>query len=247
MKSAKFIIENLTSYDGNLIFCDDSDVDGKPNPNFVPDIRVLCAVQINSDNYRCLGLSKFLNRLLKKELHTTEVVNPNKKSEWYGVGISERINLLNDVKEFIVDNVEKIYYCQVSKEQYSELRKKAERKGRVDMKMNNGLKRVFVRKLLSITASLNNPTILILDQDENIEVPEFYSEYKAEHLEGGAPIKVDSSMVPGIQIADFAAWSITRYIRKRHKWDTEIKNPFDTVAAELLADMSGKIQHILNA
>lgn len=244
MTEAKDIIENLANLSGSLVFCDDSDIQGQPNADFIADIRVLCAIQIESSNYGRLDLLQLLKQHQKQELHTTEIVNGN--NEWHGVDSSIRLNVLNHVKQLLLSNLEKIYYCHISKGQYNELRREAEKHSSVNAKMKTGLKRVFLRTLFRRLESLKKPVVLVIDQDRAIEEPKFDSQYKQNFLEGGAPIIADSSLIQGLQLADFAAWTITRYVRKRKILVEGTNNQFDMIAAEFLAELQGKIEHLLN-
>jgi len=247
MNEAKNIVSNLASLNGALVFCDDSDVHGKPNPNFVADIRVLCAIKMESSSYGRLDLAQLLNKYKKQELHTSEVVNPTKTSEWYGVDYNIRLDVLMHAKQLVLDNVDKIYYRHVSKEQYKELRREAENRGAVNVNRNAGLKRVFLRTLIGELEHLQQPTALLVDQSNHIDEPRFDFSYQSNILEGRYPIIATSLHVQGIQLADFVAWTITRYVRKRHEWNSGITNEFDKIAAELLADSTGKIEHLLNS
>jgi len=246
MTEAKDIIENLADLSGSLVFCDDSDIHGQPNPDLVADIRVLCAIQMESSNYGRLDLLQWLKQHQKQELHTTEVVNPNKKSEWYGVDYQIRIGVLEHAKQLLVNNVERIYYCHVSKGQYVELRKRAEKNGSVNANIKTGLKRLFLRTLLRRLESLPHSVTLVMDQDKVIQEPKFDSQYERNFLEGGAPIIADSSLIEGLQLADLAAWAITRYARSRRNLIVGKNNQFDMIAAEFLSELPGKVEHLLN-
>jgi hypothetical protein len=145
MTNAKNILHNLTKPGRTLVFCDESDVHGQPNPAFVEDIRVLCAVEIDSTHYRKIDIREQIVGLKKNEFHTTEVVNPNSKSEWYGVGLEERVEILNHVRDLLTKYVTKVYYCYVSKSQYNDLRKEAEKTGKVNANHKGGVKKSFLK------------------------------------------------------------------------------------------------------
>lgn len=245
MIKAKDIIKNLVNLSSSLVFCDDSDIQGQPNVDFVSDIRVLYAIQIESSNYGKLDLLQLLIQHQKKELHTADIVNPSKKSEWYGVDPLIRIGILNHAKQLLLSNVERIYYCYISMGQYNKLRKEAEKHSSVNAKIKTGLKKVFLRSLLKRLESLQKSVTLVLDQDKATGEPIFESQYKQSFLEGGAPITADSSFVQGLQLADFAAWTITRYVRKRKKLGEGKDNQFDMIASEFLAKLPEKIEYLL--
>jgi len=245
MINIKDILSNLGNADSILIFCDDSDIQGQPNPNFVPDLRVLCAIKIDSANYNNLDISKQIARFGVPEFHATEVVNPNSNSTWRSVKYEDRIKIFEHMKLLLTRYAVKVYYCYVSKNQYDDLRKKAEEIGSVRAQHKAGLKRVFLRSLFERLRTLSKPVVLVMDQGKNINEPKIESWEGGEFLEGGGPIVADSSLVQGLQLADFAAYSITRYVRSREKIESGNANQFETIAAETLANLGQRVESLL--
>jgi hypothetical protein len=245
MIDIKDIINNLGEAGRTLIFCDDSDIQGQPDPNFVSDLRVLCAIKIDSANYDKLDISKKLDRLSVKEFHATEVVNPNSNSAWKKVEYEDRLAIFNHMKFLLTRYVMNAYYCYISKSQYNVLRKKAEEIGSVSAQYKTGLKRVFLRTLFERLRILSKPVVLVMDQEKKINKPQIESWEEGEFLEGGGPIVADSSLVHGLQLADFAVYSISRYVRSREKIKNDTANQFDIIAAETLAELGQRVEFLL--
>lgn len=245
MINVKDILNNLLDAGRTLIFCDDSDIQGQPNPNFVPDLRVLCAIKIDSTNYNNLDISKQIAHFGMTEFHATEVVNPNSNSEWRKLTYEERVKIFEHMKFLLTQYAIRVYYCYVSKNQYDELRKKAEEIVSVHAKHKAGLKRVFLRSLFERLRASSKPVVLVMDQEKKIGDPKIELWKGGEFLEGGGPIVADSSSVQGLQLADFAAYSITRYVRSREKIENDNANQFEIIAAETLADLEQRVESLL--
>jgi len=245
MINMKDILNNLDHADRTLIFCDDSDIQGQPNPNFVPDLRVLCAIKVDSANYNKLDISKQISRFDVTEFHATEVVNPNSNSAWRRVKYENRVKIFERMKLLLTQYAVKVYYCYVSKNQYDDLRKKAEEIGSVHAQHKAGLKRVFLRSLFERLRTLSKPVVLVMDQGKKINEPKIESWEGGEFLVGGGPIVADSSFVQGLQFADFAVYSITRYVRSRENIKSGNATQFETIAAETLADLGQRVEFLL--
>lgn len=222
MTIAPKILATLAEKGRFLTFCDDSDIDGKPIQSFVADFRVLCAIKVRSENYTQLATA-FKERLKKLdssvcEFHATEIVNPNRKSLWKQVPIRDRVDAFDFLRELLEENTESLYYCHSSKEQYETLRKEAEKQGKVSVNFKAGLKRVFLRALIKRLAETSIPSIVVMDDDDNKKLPpRVESCPEGKFLVGGGPITADSREVEGLQLADFAAYAITRYVRSKEK------------------------------
>jgi len=242
---AKNILNSLGNAGRTLIFCDDSDIQGQPNPNFLPDLRVLCAINIDSTSYNDLDISKQIARFGMTESHATEVVNPNNSSEWRKVAYEDRVKIFQHIKLLLTSYALKVYYCYVSKGQYDELRKKAQEICSVRAKHKAGLKRVFLRSLFERFRSSSKPVVLVMDQGKKIDEPKIELWKGGEFLEGGGPIVADSSSVQGLQLADFAAYSISRYVRSREKVRAGNATQFETIAAETLAELGQRVESLL--
>ncbi|RWO01022.1 DUF3800 domain-containing protein [Mesorhizobium sp.] len=62
---------------------------------------------------------------------------------------------------------------------------------------------------------------------------------------GGGPITADSALVPGLQLADMAAFSISRYMQKRQAIVEDQGSSFDNIALETIAGFEGRIEYLL--
>lgn len=245
MIDIKDILKDLGKAGRTLIFCDDSDIQGQPNPNFVSDLRVLCAIKVDSANYDKLDISKQIGSLGVKEFHATEVVNPNSDSAWKRVAYEDRVAIFNHMKLLMIMYAINAYYCYVSKNQYDDLRKKAEEIRSVNAKHKAGLKIVFLKTLFERLRILSKPVVFVMDQEKKINEPKIEFWKEGEFLEGGGPIVADSSLVHGLQLADFAVYSISRYVRSREKIKNGNANQFEIIAAETLAELGPRVEFLL--
>lgn len=191
-----------------------------------------------------MDISKQIARLGMTEFHATEVVNPNSNSEWRTPAYEDRVKIFEHMKLLLTEYAVKVYYCYVSKKEYDKLRKKAEEIGRVHAKHKAGLKRVFLRSLFERLRASSKPVVLVMDQGKKISEPKSELWEGGDFLEGGGPIVADSSSVQGLQLADFAAYSITRYVRSREKIESDNATQFETIAAETLADLGRRVESL---
>jgi hypothetical protein len=248
MNAASQIVEGLTAPGSTLVFCDDSDITDSPHENLAPNLRILCALVLSSEDYALIK-ARMENKLKMLgenliEFHATEIVNPKKTSSWFQVSEGKRINALKFLKTLLVQWSRKLFYAFVTKQQYLELRKKAQSEGPVSVAYKQGLKRVFLRCLFERLAYADR-TVVLLDQDRPQEAPTIECWPEGNFLLGGGPISAGSALIPGLQLADMAAFCITRYLRKRPCIVNGNAGPFDTIAAETLAGLGSRVECLL--
>ena len=252
MTIATEVLATLAEKGRFLTFCDDSDIDGNPIQRFVADFRVLCAIKIRSENYAQLATA-FKERLTKLdapvcEFHATEIVNPNTKSLWKKISPTARLDAFNFLRELLEENTESLYYCYCSKEQYKTLRKEAEKQGKVSVNFKAGLKRVFLRSLFGRLAETSIPSIVVMDDDDNKKLPPRVESWpEGKFLVGGGPIVAGSHDIEGLQLADFAVYAITRYLRARENLLSGDATKFDSVVAQAIGDLGERVECLLNS
>lgn len=252
MTIATEVLATLAEKERFLTFCDDSDIDGNPIQGFEKDFRVLCAIKIRSENYAQLATA-FKERLTKRyapacEFHATEIVNPNRKSLWYKVPICVRLDAFDFLRELLEENTESLYYCYCSKEQYKTLKKEAEKKGEVNVNFKAGLKKVFLRSLFGRLAETSIPSIVVMDDDDNKKLPPRVESWpEGKFLVGGGPIVARSHDIEGLQLADFAVYAITRYLRTRENLLSGDATKFDQLAAQAIGDLGERVECLLNS
>jgi hypothetical protein len=250
MNIASKIVQQLTDPGLTLAFCDDSGIDGSPHQDLAPDLRILCAVVMSSENYALIkgqleGKLKMLGENLIK-FHATEIVNPKKTSPWSRLSETARINAWKFLQKILGETTSKLYYAFVVEGEFSKLRKEAEKQGPVNVAWKQGLKRVFLRCLFDRLSATKEKTVVLMHRDKFQASPIIEKCPEGRFLVGGGPISAESALIPGLQLADMAAFSLTRYLRKRPLIAKGSTNPFDTLAAETVAGFTGRIQCLLN-
>jgi hypothetical protein len=190
-------------------------------------------------------MKNMLKKLGQAEFHVTEIVNPKAAATWKRVPIEERRKALRFLGGLLAKSITKLYYAYVSRGQYEQLKRVAEKYGSVSVGHKAGLKKVFLRCLFERLSSAGAKKAVILDQDKALEAPVVESWPEGEFLCGGGPIVADSASVPGLQLADMAAFSIGRYLRKREEIAAGGDNDFDIIVLETIAGLEGRCELIL--
>ncbi len=204
---ATAILARLHEPGRTLLFCDDTDIPRASIENFARDVRVLCAIVMPSDIYSTLvtQMEKRLTELGQTEFHATEIVNPKSTSSWSKVSVADRLGALRLLRDLLSNANIRVLYVHVSKSQFEELRKAAERLGEdVEVGHRAGLKRVFLRSILERLDELGDNPILVLDQSKSLDQAQIEHIAGGEHLFGGGPIVATSEAVAGLQLADMA-------------------------------------------
>jgi hypothetical protein len=109
----------------------------------------------------------------------------------------------------------------------------------------SGLKRVFVRNLLDELRPLGGTTAIVLDPDSPIVSPRMQAFPGADWLYSGGLVEAHSHEVPGLQLADFAAYAIMRFRRTRDDLLAGTGSRFDEITAATLAQLEGRVTHLL--
>jgi hypothetical protein len=242
---ASNVLDSLTQPGRLLAFCDDTDISDSPLSRPAPHLRILCAVVMTSERYAVASpkLKNKLKSLGQAEFHATEIVNPKASSQWKQVPIEERLKALQFLGARLVRSTTKLYYAHVSRGQYEQLREAAEKFGSVNMGYKAGLKRVFLSCLFDRLGPDGAKAIVILDQDKALVTPVVGSCDGGEFLCGGGPIAADSTSILGLQLADMAAFSIGRYLRKRALGSNKA---FDITAIRTIAGLAGRCENLLS-
>ena len=224
-----------------LVFCDDTDLDGKPVAALEPDIRILVAVELTSDAYdgAATEIADHLASLGMAEFHATEVANPKTKSPWKTVDKSKRIEALRWLAGLFGSLEARVAYTRIPKGQFNELKGQAQKLGAVGVDFKSGLKRVFLRCLFEELKQAVEPSLIVLDQDQSTAEPKAQHWPEGEFLVGGGPFVAQSHDVAGLQLADLAAWSIGRHLRHGKRFHEGGATPFDEVAMEVVAGFDG--------
>lgn len=238
---AKAVLEALPEPGRTLVFCDDTDISGQPVPWLQPDLRILVAVEMSSEDYAAAAakLEARLASLGMPEFHAAEIANPKGKSPWKGVSPDERAAALHFLAGALNGAGAHVHEAHVPKAQFAALKAEAQLVGKVGVGFKMGLKRVFLRCLSDHLAVGANGTIVVMDQDKPLAEPVVENWPEAAFLIGGGPVAARSLDVPGLQLADMAAWSINRYMCRKLKVAAGNANEFDQAALEVVGNLDG--------
>jgi hypothetical protein len=168
---ASNVLDSLTQPGRLLAFCDDTDI--SHSPRAAPHLRILCAVVMTSERYAVASpkLKNKLKSLGQAEFHATRSVNPNASSQWKRVPIEERLKALQFLGARLVRSTTKLYYAHVSRGQYEQLRKAAEKFQSVNKGHKAALTMVFLSCLFDRLRPYGGKAVVILDQDKPLVTP----------------------------------------------------------------------------
>lgn len=238
---AKALLEALTEPGRTLVFCDDTDISGQPVPWLQPDLRILVAVEMSSEAYAVAAaeIEAELSSLGMPEFHAAEIANPKGKSPWKEVPSEERASALHSLAEVLNEAGAHVHEAHVPMAQFAALKAEAQLVGKVGVGFKQGLKRVFLRCLFDHLALGQSGTIVVMDQDKPLSEPIVEDWSEAAFLVGGGPVAARSVDVPGLQLADMAAWSINRYMCRRPHLVAGSATELDKAALEVVGNLSG--------
>ena len=214
---AEALLQALAEPGRTLVFCDDTDISGQPVPWLQPDLRILVAVEMSSRAYAVAAaeLEAKVASLGMPEFHAAEIANPKGKSPWKGVPQAERATSLHFLAGVLNGAGAHVHEAHVPKAQFAALKAEAQLVGKVGVGFKQGLKRAFLRCLSDHLTLGANGTIVVMDQDKPLAEPVVEAWPEAAFLIGGGPVAARSVDVPGLQLADMAAWSINRYMCRK--------------------------------
>ncbi|NKK74315.1 DUF3800 domain-containing protein [Rhizobium leguminosarum bv. viciae] len=229
-----------------LVFCDDTDIAQQPVETLQPDLRILVAVQLTSNDYGPLSrrIQSWLKANGAAEFHATDIVSG--KGAWSTKSVAERRAALEFIASSFAELLVRVDALWLPKGSYAAYREEAEKLGKVSVGFKSGLRRVFLRCLMERLSREALPAVLVVDQDKtqsNAFVDNSWPE--GAFLVGGGPVTAPSHLVPGLQVADMMAWAVNRYLTKRQLFDSGKQSGFDQVALELVASIPGKLTNVL--
>jgi len=233
--SGMSLTDHFTVTGRTLVFCDDTDIAGQPVAKLRPDLRILVAVQVASENYVALdaAMTAALDQYGVAEFHATDIATGNRA--WKGRSEEERAAALAFVAEQLLIHTGRVGAVWLPKGQYPQIRKDAEKIGKVGVGFKHGLRRVLVRSVVERLATGTRPAMLWLDQDSPLAGPKVEHWPEATFLVGGGPVVAPSHMVRGLQLADLAIWSVQRFQIMRSGFDDGTATVIDKVARDVVA------------
>lgn len=133
----------------------------------------------------------------------------------------------------------RVHEAHVPKAQFAALKAQAQLVGKVGVGFKQGLKRVFLRCLFDHLGPAKERAIVVMDQDKPLAEPVIESWPEASFLVGGGPVAARSVEVPGLQLADMAAWSLNRYLCRRPSFVAGTATEIDRAALEVVGRLDG--------
>ena len=238
------LAEQLLVPGRTLVFCDDTDLPGQPLATLQPDLRILVAVQMPSDDYAELSTSiaAALERHEVDKFHATDIATGNRS--WLGRAEVERVEAMSFLADQLGAHAARIGAVWLPKGQFSEIKKGAEQLGKVGVGFKHGLRRVLVRSVVSRLAYGSKPAMLWLDQDRPVAAPQVEHWPEATFLVGGGPVVSPSHLTHGLQLADLAAWSVQRFMVKRAGFDDGTATPIDDLAMRVVASFPNGLEDL---
>lgn len=239
------IISGIEQPGLSLAFCDESENHDRPEEGSASNLMIYVAVIISSANYyECKNkIISFLSSMDSnlKEFHATEIVNPKKGTKWHSIELKKRIEAFEFMSETVIQYSQKIYYCFLSKEQYQDIRFKSEKK--IDMNYKQAIKLFFIKQLIDrMKSSERENQAIIIDSDKQEEGHIIRSGDVTDHLYEKGIIFSHSHIFPGLQLADHAAFIISRYRLKRSELLAGRGKVFEQNAALTLSRLYGKVE-----
>ena len=230
-----------------LIFCDDTSLQGQVAAHMEPDIELMCAVCLQSDDYPAVALTiaQRLSLLGVGEFHANEVVNPNKKSAWFKVSFTDRIDTFKLMSQLLRDHVDQAGYLFIALSDFEQMKVVAGGPVALGIGQKSGLRKVALVSAAEQFAAGPIPSVLVVDQAKPSNKPQRVEPLG--DLVGGGAIVADPARIIGLQLADMAAYCIGRYVRRRAALQSGEGSPFDQVALETVADFQGRLKFLLQA
>lgn len=227
-----------------LAFCDETDLTSAATSTMVADIHAWVALILPSDAYpevEGLVLAYQAENALP-ELHGTEMVNPKSGTPWKAVPDDVRLDAYRFACKLIAAHAIDLRYSYISKGQYAELTAGAP-KGAVPASHKAAVKTVFRKSIVSHLAR-HAPALVVFDKHKNNPGPTLEPLPGCNHLVGGGIVRAASHDVPGVQLADVAAYAVGRYLRRRDAIIDATVNAVDAINMAMLEGLSGRFHYL---
>lgn len=238
----------LTESGRKLLFVDDGGTPGKPLKELVKDFVLMCGIVIDSESYSdiTMRISDHLrhSKIPLDELHATEIVNPSTSSQWYAADYGYRLQSIELLGSILIEYAGVIPYIYIGKEQYKEIKKNTGTR----KKHKKGVKEVFYYAALTSDWLGNDKCAVFYDLEENLEGRMRLINLGRQNLLGGGIFEASSNQVHGLQVADFAAYTLNRifHIRDRVKEKGKKINSFDAALLEIYEKTESRYQNMLD-
>jgi len=244
------LVADLAAPGRILAFCDETDLTLEATTTMVADIHCHVAVVIPSDDYGALAasLSAALAGFGVAEFHATDIVNNGKRSVWRERAKADRLAALQMICDALCVSGAHLYYVHIAKSQYDGFAA-ALPPGSLDPDHKVGVKTRF-RELIADLLDTPTAAIVVADKEKNTQGVGRAAFDGSGHLLGGGILLAHSHDVPGLQLADIAAYVVGRYLRRRDRMvavsDEADLDDFDRVVAETVGRLHGRFHSLLS-
>jgi len=228
-----------------LAFCDETDLTKEATSTMVAEIHAWVALLIPSARYAAVSAAvlDYQQAHGLPELHGNEIVTPGKASAWRPVTIEKRLDAYRFACDLIASEAADVRYVHMSEAQYADL-VAAHPEEELPAKHKTAVKAVF-KSCIAEQLADHAPAILVFDKDKNNAGPSLEPIPGAAHLVGGGVLRERSDLLPGLQLADIAAYAVGRYLRRRDAIPTKGAKGFDNIAIELVETLDGRFSTLL--
>jgi hypothetical protein len=260
------LIRGLCDPGTKCVFIDETETSGKPLPNLARDFQMVCGVELDSADYAKVrqAMEEQLLRLSGvEEFHATEIVNGGHDSRWRTIPIADRQRVLESLTQLASQHVQRIYLAFVTGDDYVRLLRETLVSSREagsgtpdlppTLSQGRALEKAFLNRLILWVSRVhaNTRVAFVCDSKKALKDSVKTNPIRADVLENvnayqNVIIQADSRTVPGLQLADFVAFTLNRLPRIRHKLDFEEIGGFDGVILDAASALAPRIINVLS-
>ncbi len=239
------VLDQIARPGRTLALCDETDFTQCPTTTMVANIHAWVALVTPSDHYAALAAAVLAYQAEHSlpELHGNEIVTPGSASTWNAIAPDVRLAAYEFACGLITAHAAEVRYVHISEAQYATM---------VARHQNALLPKTYKRAVkavfkTSIVAHLSAyaPALVVFDKEKNNAGPTLEQIAGATHLVGGGVLRAGSHTVPGLQLADIAAYAVGRYLRRRDGILAGTGNAFDMVGMTLIGDLQSRFMSLL--
>lgn len=244
MTSPAAILAGIADPGRTLALCDETDLTTVATSTMVAEIHAWVALIMTSDDYPELR-DQLLGYQLEHEVpefHGNEIVNPGSCSAWKGVTYDSRIDAYRFACDLVTTHATELRYVHISAAQYADML--SAYGGQLPPSHKDAVKASFSGSIVEFLAD-HAPAMLVFDKHKNNPGPTIEPVKGAYYLAGGGILRASSRDVPGLQVADVAAYAVGRYLKRRDRLIAETANEFDEVSMAMVAALPGRVRSLL--
>jgi hypothetical protein len=244
MTDAALVLSGIAEPGRTLALCDETDLTTTATSKMVADIHAWVALIMPSEGYPSLrdSLLAYQAEHGVPEFHGNEIVNAGSKSAWKHFDYERRLNAYRFACALVASHASELRYVHVSAAQYAEWF--AAYPDDLPASHKDGARGSFAGHIIEYLAGRPAP-MLIFDKERNNPGPTIQPVAGAGHLAGGGILRAGSNEVPGLQVADIAAYAIGRYLKRRDRIIAGNASAFDEVSMEMVAALPERVHSLL--